>query len=417
MRLLILSINYAPEPAGFAPHTTALAEHMAAAGHDVEVVTGFPFAPNWKRWPEYGKHLTTRQVHRGVTLRRVSHHVPSRPGTLRGRLLLEGTFAAMTLALAALRRLGPPDVVLYVGAQPAIAMAARLTSRAWRVPYVVKVTDLAAQAAADVGIVRGRGLLSGLSRFERAAYQGASTAIVLCQAFKDVLAGWGLPPARVHVIPDSIDLDAIRPVAPTGDLRASAGLTAEDFVVLVAGSMGLKQGLGNVVKAAALSKRDEPRVKWVLVGDGEDAPRLRTLAAELDVRDVVRFLPFQPEDAMSRMFADADVLLLNQVRAMKDTVIPSKLLTYLAAGRPVLAAVNQESQAAAVLRAAGGGWVVEPESPEALARAAGDSMRRGEALRDAGQSNRRYAEREFDRRRRLGEQERLLVSAASGSSV
>ena len=93
MQILLLSLNYAPEPTGFAPHTTALAEHLVAAGHDVTVVTGFPFAPRWKRSSEYRGELIRRETVAGVRIARVTHFIPRSPSRSVQRVFMEGTFA------------------------------------------------------------------------------------------------------------------------------------------------------------------------------------------------------------------------------------------------------------------------------------------------------------------------------------
>jgi colanic acid biosynthesis glycosyl transferase WcaI len=175
-----------------------------------------------------------------------------------------------------------------------------------------------------------------------------------------------------------------------------------------AGSMGLKQGLLTVIDAAELT-RDSP-VHWVFVGDGEVRSQLVEAARRRGLQKNVHFVPFQPDDALSEAFGDADLMLVNQVRAVKDTLIPGKLLTYMAAGRPVLVAANPESQAAALLREAGGGVLIAPEDAAALARAAcqlsGSEVR---SLAELGTRNRTYAEAHFDQRKVLSEQEQFLL--------
>src|SRR5712691_6327546 len=104
-QLLIVSLNYAPEPTGFAPHTAALAEHLAAEGHAVTVVTGFPYAPRWRRWPEYRGPFMRIGQQRGVRLVRLSHFIPRRPGSAVQRILMEGSFAAVGLAAISARAL------------------------------------------------------------------------------------------------------------------------------------------------------------------------------------------------------------------------------------------------------------------------------------------------------------------------
>lgn len=415
--MLIVTINYSPEQTGFAPHIAALAEFLASRGHAVTVLTGFPFAPHWRRWPEYRWQLTGRERRQGVEIIRVSHYVPRRPGRLLARVLMEGTFCLMAGWSWLRSRQRPWDLVLYCGAQPSLAMFARLLAWLLGVPYVVSIQDLAAQAAADVGVI-GRGALSArlLERFEYAAYRGARAAFVLCDAFGVALRAHRYPAERIHLMRSPIDIDRIKPVPRTPAFRAAHGLASEHFVVLHAGSMGLKQGLGNVVEAARRLAAAAPSVRWIFVGDGESKPTLTEEVATYGLQPRVLFLPLQPESEMAAMFAAADVLLLSQVAAMKATVVPSKLLTYMAAGKPVIAAASADSQGADILRAADGGLVIAPDDPDALASAVlAMRGREPEQLAELGRRNRSFAEAHFDQARIVRAQEAVLRQVAAAS--
>ena len=415
-RLWILSLNYAPEPMGFAPHATALAEYLAERGHHVTVITGFPFAPQWKRWPEYRGVFSSQAIENKVAVRRVSHFIPRRAGAMSQRVAMEASFclaAALVLLPQLLNRRARPDAVLYIGAQPALAMLARWIGAVTRVPYFVNVNDLAAQAAADVGIVRDGWIQRVLERVEFAAYLPSAGASVLCRTFAEALIAKGYLADRIRVIRSPVNLDLVRPVPFRAEYREALGLPGGAFVVLFAGSMGLKQGLTNVVEAAHRARDregDKRPIVWVLVGDGETRGQLDQFAKQHELGDAVRLLPFQPAESMSRMFAAADVLLLNQLAAVKNTVIPSKLLTYMAAGRPVLAAVNSSSQGAEILREANGGMLVAPEDPLALVRGVEALMSAGPGpLAAMGARNRAYAEQHFDQRKILAEHEKLIL--------
>jgi putative colanic acid biosynthesis glycosyltransferase WcaI len=408
-RILLLSLNYAPEPTGFAPHTTALAEHLHAVGHEVTVLTGFPFAPRWARYPEYRGEFRRCETANGVRMVRLTHFIPRSPGRVLDRLLMEGSFAVSGAAfllpwlVAGLRY----DLVMYVGAQPAIAWLGRIVAALSRASFVVKITDLAAQAGRDVGIVRSPWLAGILERVEFAAYRPARAAVVLCEAFRESLADHGFPRTAVHVIRDSIDLDALHPVDSGHRFRERHGIPRDAFVILYSGSLGLKQGLFDVVEAAR-SMSAAPHVRWVLVGEGETRRALEERIAAADLGDRIVLLPLQPESEMNEMFAAADVLLLSQLKSVKDTVIPSKLLTYMAAGRPILAAVNTASQAAAIVRDARCGILVEPESPAALITGVAELMSKPhERVAMAGRS-RAYAEQHFDRSAIVVAQQRVI---------
>jgi glycosyltransferase involved in cell wall biosynthesis len=412
-RLFIISLNYAPEPTGFAPHAAALAAHLSARGHEVSVFTGFPFAPEWRRRPGDRGCLFRTEHTDGVTVHRLTHFIPRRPSSASQRVLMEGTLSLagfLAIIAAAIRR-GRPDALLYIGAQPALAMTARILSRLFRRPYFVNVNDLAARAALDVGIAGGP-LYRVLDAFEFAAYRHAAGATVLCRAFADALVEHGYPGDRIRLIRSPIDIEQIRPAARDDRFRAAYGLPADAFVVMHAGSMGKKQGLMNVVEAAALTPRSP--LRWVFVGDGEDKAALVESVRRKSLDEIVRFVPFQRDEQMAAMFAAADVLLLNQLRAVKDTVIPSKLLTYMSAGRPVLAAVNAGSQAAEILNEANGGLLIAPEDPAALAAAAEWFLAQPpDHLRTLGTRNRAYAEAYFDQRRILAEHEQFMFGLSA----
>ena len=412
-RLFIVTINYAPEPSGFAPHATQVAEYLGGRGHDVTVFTGFPFAPQWRRRPEDRGRFAATTCAGGVTVRRVTHFIPRRPSSPLQRIVMEGSFAlaagaAMTGAVTAG---GRPDAVLYIGAQPAAAMLARLAGAAMRRPYFVRITDLAARAALDVGMLRAP-LSRLLDDFEFAAYRHAAGASVLVPAFAAALRERGYPMDRIQILHNPIDLEQIRPVPPSGAFRARYAIPLDAFVVLHAGSMGRKQALTAVIAAAAQMR--ESRCCWVFVGDGEMKAALADAVRHSGVEDIVRFVPFQPESGLSTMFADADLLLVSQIAAVKDTLIPGKLLTYMAAGRPILAAVNPASEAAQLLEKAGGGVVVTPEDPIEMAAQVRRLAALDAAARDAmGARNRAYAEAHFDERTILEAHEQWLLNSTN----
>ena len=418
LRVLIATINYLPEQTGFGPHIAALAEFLASRGHAVTVLTGFPFSPHWRRWPEFRGRLLSHEELRGVEVIRSTHYVPKRPGRLLARAWMEGSFC-LAAGMSSLRsRQRSWNVVLYCGAQPSVAMLARIFAGWKRIPYVVSIQDLATQAASDVGLVRPGPLARLLERFEYAAYRRAEGAFVLCDAFGAALRAHGYPSDRIHLLRSPIDVDRVKPIPPSPVFRAAHGLTPEDFVVLYAGSMGLKQGLTNVIDAARDLGTRAPGIAWVLVGDGEAKPMLADAIGRHGLEARVRLLPLQPESEMAAMFAAADVLLLNQVSAVKATVVPSKLLTYMAAGKPVIAAVSPDSQGAAILREADGGILAAPDDPAALAAAVLAMRGRDASARaDMGRRNRALAEQQFDRRRIVRAQETVLKAVVAAGPL
>lgn len=383
MRVLIAGMNYDPEPTGIGPYTTGLAEHLAGRGHEVVVSTTYPHYPHW-HW-QHGPEVRVERRN-GVEVRRARVILPRR-GSAPWRVAYDSSLAGVTVANAFGIR--PADLVLCVSPPVQVAFAGALLARRWRAPLLLLVKDLPLDAALSVGLMRPGAAHRAGRWLERRAYALAHRIVVISRRFQAALSAQGVPDAKVVEIPDWVDLERIRP-APAGvDARTRLGAAGDDFVVLHAGSMGAKQALASAVAAAGLA--GDP-VRLALVGDGPERPSLEALAGP-----AVRFLGLQPEAEFRPLLTAADALLVSQRAHVRDSVAPSKLLTYMAAGRPVIAAAHADSAAAHLVREAGCGVVVVPEDPAALAcamRALGADAGRRRALGEAG---RRFAEARFER--------------------
>jgi colanic acid biosynthesis glycosyl transferase WcaI len=397
MRLLVLGINYAPERTSVAPFTTGLCEHLAARGNKVTVVTAFPYYPEWRVWNGYRGSLWRKEIINAVTVHRVAHYVPWKPSRLIERLLYDISFAVNCFVAALF--CGECDVIYCSCPPPTVALAAYFLSILKGAPYVMKVTDLASDAALATGILRNGFAIRMARAFETFICGKARAVICLCQGFIDRLKERGTNAEKLCLISDWGDTEKVRPTKNGITFRNANDFSSNDFLIFHTGNMGKKQKLGNVVDAAE-RMHNEPDIRWVLVGQGEERSKLEQ---EISARKLIniQLLPLQPEELLCAMYSSADVLLLNQAAAVEDAVIPSKLLTYMAAGRAIVAAVSERSEAARQIQRADCGIVVAPENPEALAQAV-VRLRREAHLRDRlGANGRAYAEAHFTRARIL----------------
>jgi putative colanic acid biosynthesis glycosyltransferase WcaI len=406
MRILILGINYYPEHTSVSPFTTGLSEHLAAQGHSVKVITAFPYYPDWRTWDGYRGRITQKEYLNGVHIRRVLHFIPWKPSRLIERLLHDFSFAVAAF-VGGLGE-GKCDVIYCSSPPPAVSLAAYALSRLKRIPYTIKLTDLASEAALATGILRP-GPLVGLARkLEDFLYRNAEAVFCLCGAFIDSLRARGIAATQLHRIPDWGDTENIQPRPGDSSFRAAHNISPGQFLLLHTGNMGKKQDLVNLVRAAELTRHDEQLV-WVIVGEGEDR---ELVESEIQARELwnVRLLPLQPREALCRMYADADALLLNQKASVKDAVIPSKLLTYMSSGRPVIASVDTGSEAACEIRRAKCGLIVAPEDPAALVEGVA-SLRTDFVLRAwLGANGRAHAEAYFTKASVLGAYDRYFES-------
>lgn len=414
MHLLVIGINYFPEMTSVAPFTTGLCEHLVKHGHRVSVISAFPYYPQWRIYDKYRGLLYKREQINGVDVRRVIHFIPSKPRNLVQRLFHDISFSFN--AMMAILLVGSFDGIYCSSPPPFLPPVAWLASRIRHVPFAMKLTDLAAAAATSLRIIDEQAwLVRWAHLLEKFNYVSAAGISVLCPAFKKNLIRMGVPPEKISLVPDWADVESIHPLPRQNIFRRQNGLEEKDYVVLHAGNMGLKQGLRTTVEAARLNDALFPDIKWLLVGDGEERQHLQRLVAEYGLA-ALRILPLQPKDTFPFVLAAADVLLLVQKASVTDTVIPSKLLTYMAAGRPIVASVNRYSEAAHCVQDGNCGLIVPPEDPRSLIDAIKYLRSKPAEAERLGANGRAYVKERFAKQIVLRQYDRFFTAVFPRSS-
>lgn len=381
-RVLVLGLNYAPERTGIAPYTAGMASGLSQ-DFDVDVLTVHPHYPEWRVAQGYGG-WRRQEVVDGVPVQRVRHYVPHHPTGL-SRILSEATFAARALAPAVRR----PDVIVAVSPALAPVASALALGRRWRVPVGVVVQDLYSKALSELELLGGR-LDAPAHRVERALLRASTGVVSIHHTMADVMErDYDVPRERIEVIPNWTHV-----APPRGDRdrrRVELGWDDEVLTLVHAGNMGAKQGLEHLIPVGrAIDHRSLP-VRIVLIGNGGARAELERSAA--GIRSL-HFMDALPGDSFMETIAAADALLLHEKPGLKEMCVPSKLTSYFAASRPVLAVTSPESAAAHEVRTSGAGIVVRSGDAEALL--AGANELAGAALDDLGARGLAYARRTLD---------------------
>lgn len=405
MRILILSINYWPEVTGIGAFTTYRAEYLAAAGHEVEVCTTFPYYPEWKVPKAYAGRLVSSEERNGVRIFRSYAYIPSRVTAVR-RILHEASFIASSLIRAVARR--KPHVLLVVSPPLGLALPAIVLSRMWRIPYVFDVEDLQPDSAADLGMLPSWAVKL-LYRLESAAYRNAGLVTTLTPAMKRKIVDKGIAKEMVALVEPRMDDSLAGLSSDEGDAFRRRFQIGDKFLVTYSGNMGVKQGLDVVVDTAALSRSDDS-ILFLLVGSGADRHRIESRVSQLGLRNV-RFLPLLDEPDFRGLIAASDICLVTQQRSVSEVAFPSKIVTYLAAGRPIIASVNPDSEVARVALESGAGRVAAAEDAEAML-AAIQELRKTD-LRTLGENGRSYAANRWAPDRVLSQLEASLSTVAA----
>lgn len=383
----VLGVNYPPEPTGISPYTGAMARGLSRRGYRTHVVTTHPHYPEWRVSAGYGQ-WSRREHLDGVDALRVRHYVPSKPSGIR-RLLSELSFGLRLLFAP----LGGRDAAVLVSPALFSSALAALRLRLFRkkTPVVVWVQDLYWLGLRETG--QDGGLSSKVIKVtEKWLLSTADRVVVIHDRFAArVTDDYGIPPERIDVVRNWTHLAPTAPV-DRSVARAARGW-GDEVVVLHAGNMGIKQGLGNVIDAARLAEAQGAPIRFVLMGGGGERDRLKALAEGVST---VQFLDPLPDAEFSAALAAADILLVNEYPGVSEMAVPSKLTSYFSSGRPVIAATDKNGITADEIRAAGAGVVVPAASPQSLLDASLELGRDHERAEQLGQSGRRYRETVLD---------------------
>jgi colanic acid biosynthesis glycosyl transferase WcaI len=382
--VLILGMNYPPEPTGNAPYTGSLAAGLTGLGYQVAAVVAHPHYPEWRIREGYGGWSRAEQID-GVEVRRLLHYVPARPRGVR-RLLSELSFG-MRLVF---RRIGHPRLVIAVS--PALFSTALAVLRVRLMPrrprLAVWVQDVYTLGMSEIG--EGGGRVQRITKWaESTTFRAADLVVVIHERFKEyVTAELGVPADKVVVLRNWTHLPPWKPVGSAA-ARAALGWPTDMTLAVHTGNMGAKQGLENIVEAAGLADEHGAAVRFLLIGDGGERRALEHMA-----RGISRLTFIDPlgDEDYRLALAAADVLIVNEKPGVASMAVPSKLTSYFAAGRPVVAATDPTGITAAEIEAAGAGVVVPAGDPGLLLRAILELRNDTDAGSSFGLNGQRYRE-------------------------
>jgi colanic acid biosynthesis glycosyl transferase WcaI len=413
MRILIYSYNYYPEPIGIAPLMTELAEGLVRRGHQVRVVTAMPNYPERQIYQSYRGKWYLTEYKNGVQIQRSYVWIRPQPNLL-DRVLLDASFVVSSFVPALIG--WRPDVILSTSPSLPVCVPAALLGWLRACPVILNLQDILPEAAVHVGLLKNQLLIQLFTVLEKFAYHTASKISVIADGFVDNLLSKGVEANKIVQIPNWVDVNFIRPLSKENNpFRAAHNLNGK-FVVLYSGNIALTQGLESVIKAASVL-RHIPDVVFVIVGEAKGLQRLQQECLDC-VADNVLLLPFQPRKYLPQMLAAADVGLVVQKKNVVSFNMPSKIQVLLASGRALIASVPDNGTAARAIKQSGGGVIVPPEDPQALAMAVLDLYKNPEKVKTLGYKSRQYAVEHYAFEQALNQYETLCYSLlADGGAI
>lgn len=361
MKLAVVCPHFSPDTAPTGVVMTRLVHELAARGHELHVVTALP----WYREHRIEAGWEARFARTESTPWGSITRVQPFPGADKRSILRRAIgFAGFSVLAGGFGlRGGRVDGVLAMSPPLTLGLTGWLMHLVRRGPLVFNIQDVFPDAAEQTGAITNRRVLAVARRLERLSYHRSAAVTVLSEDLRQNLVAKVKPSAagRIHVIPNFVDVDQIHPLDRMTEYRRELGIGTEP-VVMYAGNVGFSQSLGLVVGAA----RELPGVTFVINGNGSARASLEADAAGLTN---VRFGEFQPKERIAEVLATGDLHVVPLRAGLARVSVPSKTYSILAAGRPVLAAIDEGTEVPRMISAADCGRSVPPDDQASFTEA------------------------------------------------
>lgn len=389
MRILVVTQYFWPE--NF--RINDLVKGLLDRGHAVTILTGLPNYPQGGFHEGYGWLGPSRERWHGAEIIRVPLVPRGGGGGLRLALNYL-SFALSATLLGPWRCRGRYDFIFVYEPSPVtVGIPATILGRIRKTPVLFWVQDLWPESLSATGAISAPWILRGVERLVRWIYGGCARVLVQSEAFIEPVARLGVSKDRILYFPNSAE-EIYQPLP--AQMQWDGPALPDGFRVMFAGNIGTAQSFETILSAAEMLRAD-PGIHWIIVGSGRLFHWLETEIEHRKLQNCVHLAGSFPLETMSAWFAQADVMLVSLRRAPTFSMtIPSKIQSYMACARPIIAAMDGEG--ARAVEAAGAGIAVPAEDAPALVDAVVRLYRLPAAEREAiGKRGRDYFDTHFER--------------------
>jgi glycosyltransferase involved in cell wall biosynthesis len=390
LKILLITVDYPPTVKSAARLFSELAEDLMQHGYQVSVLTSIPdrnLADSTVRKQKfYGREtINGARVHR-VSGLPIGRDIP----IVRG---LEQFITALVFFIIAVFMGRHHAVIVYSPPLP-LGLTGYALARLWRSRVIINIQDLYPQTVVDLGLLKSRLLIGIATWMERFLYKHSDALTVHSEGNREYVIEKGAPVAKVKVVHNWVDLEEVSP-GPLDNQWRKANKLDGAFIVSFAGTMGFAQGLEDILEVAELLKEHD-EIVFVMAGDGIYRQRLQEQATESGLTNI-KFVPTQPPEQYVELLRASDVCLVPLSKDLKTPVVPGKLQSIMAAGRPAICWADPASDARRMIEEADCGSFFPAGHHDDITKAILELFH-GNGLADIkGQNGRKYAEAHFSR--------------------
>lgn len=409
MKILITTNHFWPED--FRINDLALG--LQAKGHSVSVLTAVPDYPSRDLFPDHGFFKRQREIYKGIEIFRAPL-IPRGNGSGVRLALNYFSYALSACLLAPFFLLKKFDVVFVFDSSPVtVALPALVMKKISKAPMMLWIQDLWPETLSATGMVHSKFILNLVSKLVRFIYKGCDQILVQSEAFRPRVEALAPPQAVIKYFPNTAE-SIYKPVL-IEDAAKELKMLPNGFRVMFAGNIGIAQDFATILASAVILK-SEKDIHWVIIGDGSRRPWVEEEIKSRGLEKTVHLLGRHPMESMPRFFALADVLLVTlKKEPIFALTIPSKIQSYMACAKPIVAAADGEGSR--IVDEAGAGITCSAESPQELADAVLAMYQLSEEKRsEMGRAGRIYFEAQFERDMLVDRLEEWMINLVDENS-
>jgi colanic acid biosynthesis glycosyl transferase WcaI len=388
-RITLIGINFFPEDTAIGLYSTQMAQMLAADGFEVNVLTGFPYYPEWAPRVEYAdKPRFYKEKLNDITIFRYRQYIPKNPSALKRLLhVIDFTFGTFFN----LFRIKKSDLTICIVPFTSTVFLGSLLKILLKTKIWVHVQDFEFDAAFQSGILKGSRNLQKfaykiLLKIEQVLFDRAHLITTISSTMQQKLLT--KTKTKNGFLPNWVDVDGVI----KGESIQHPFVPVNKYVILYSGNIGFKQDWDTFIRVAELAGNADPEIQFVVVGDGS---KKEWLEREIKKSKNIKLYPPVPYKELPSLLCSPSLHILLQLPSAVDAFMPSKLLGMMASGKPSLLSANPESEVSHVINGCKGGICLSENNPEEIFKSILYLKKNKKVSSEIGHSARTYVQQNF----------------------
>lgn len=363
-------MNYSPELTGIGKYTGELGEYLNSRQYQVQVITGFPYYPEWKIKNGYSFYRFYSEIISGVNVLRCPLYIPKKPTGLRRMLqdlsFLFTSFFAASFLLCKSRRYAFIIVISPSILSGIVGLWCKYWNRHSQLIYHVQ--DLQIDAAEKLQLVRQSFLLNIIKRLEKKILEKSNIVSTISKGMQKRIQEKNEKIQKMLLFPNWVDDTKIFPDKSNTSLLIKLGIPEEKKIIYYSGAIGEKQGMDLLIQAAQWAARSYPELHFIISGNGPYAAMLEMRIRQMELMNI-QIISLQPIEEFNQLLNIAWLHLILQKKIASDLVLPSKLTNIMAVGGLILATASEQTSLYEMIGENNAGMITEPEDITAFTNA------------------------------------------------